>query len=841
MRWTFTRPRVSAGLTYGFFILTMGGLSACSDIASPPPVSATQPVQENDVSLANDLLASPHVEDCAILRISLRGLKASASVEPSPGCAGDILPSIVSTVQREVANGSPMKAISVSLKLNNTTPLNDYGAVMALVVDTAEIAASSPTGFTKGSISKKYSESVIQGPDGWGTTAEKEVAYWLFGDQLNAEVATPQGLLEAGEASGVRILRFNIHAGVHELVVPLRVLASGTLYRGLAVSEVEDSTIRVVAAHKNGTLLAGFSSKRDGVIDGATLRLANGGEITVWAGLDGRPSQVVVGEHIILYENWTDSTVDIAVLAPDGSIHIRKAVSIGGNELEISALDQGLAAVSSTSSYSNAAQAMSLVLSAVACGSSIPTTVTGLGIALFAVACGSFVLEFAAFTSGSTIDGEKMALASFDAFEIALQCGQGLSKCATVISLILLEMGAQHIAKILDEAVRVDEARRALNTSGWKQLEVGLQHVCALRMNGKAYCWGQAPSGQLGTSQNIVARCRSVSEPCSPQPIAVDGGLLFSSISVGTWHTCALTADGKAYCWGDNHYGQLGDGSRVLSSTPKLVSNNLRFRQISAGGLHTCGIATSGGAYCWGEGSYGQLGNGDEANGNIGSVLALTPTLVSAPETFKSIYAGFGENTCALTPVGKAYCWGQGYFGALGIGAFPTAQATPSPVLGDHRFTALSVSTTTCGITYTGLAYCWGSNSHGQLGTTSPVAGSCVDGACTALPIRVTGGHVFRTIETRAQSVCGITTAGRAFCWGRNESGQIGSDARLRVETPTPVAGNHTFALVAPGLASCGIILQGQAYCWGFNGFGQIGNGSWGNETFIPQRVVDPT
>ena len=149
----------------------------------------------------------------------------------------------------------------------------------------------------------------------------------------------------------------------------------------------------------------------------------------------------------------------------------------------------------------------------------------------------------------------------------------------------------------------------------------------------------------------------------------------FTSISAGGSHTCGLTNQGEAYCWGDDSSGQRGDGFLItagrqssgsvflqpdassnenLESTPQLVLGDLVFKQISAGLEHTCGVTIEEEAFCWGEGANGRLGNGSTINrGN--------PTLVTSDDglRFTSISAG-SEHTCAVTDDQELYCWGSG-------------------------------------------------------------------------------------------------------------------------------------------------------------------------------------
>ena len=96
-------------------------------------------------------------------------------------------------------------------------------------------------------------------------------------------------------------------------------------------------------------------------------------------------------------------------------------------------------------------------------------------------------------------------------------------------------------------------------------------------------------------------------------PTAVVGGLKFFQLTAGPTHTCGVTPAGKAYCWGQDDFGQLGSGDRVyrnkgMQPYPVEVYGGLRFTQIVAGGGHTCALEVRGRAYCWGDNGQSQVG-----------------------------------------------------------------------------------------------------------------------------------------------------------------------------------------------------------------------------------------
>jgi alpha-tubulin suppressor-like RCC1 family protein len=229
----------------------------------------------------------------------------------------------------------------------------------------------------------------------------------------------------------------------------------------------------------------------------------------------------------------------------------------------------------------------------------------------------------------------------------------------------------------------------------WSQIDPGGDHACGRDLSGKAYCWGEGFSGQLGDGLGAD----------QVTPVATSGGLTFTSLATGVSHSCGLTFFGDAYCWGAHTGFRAGSGASVLS--PVLIPGGIKFAALVAG-RSTCGLTPAGVAYCWGSNSSGQHGNGTTTS-------TSSPTLVSGGHVFVSLTMQ-EETTCGLKADGTAYCWGKNSGGQAGVGTTGSVRV-PTAVLGGLRFTQLTAGTEiTCGLVDPGISWCWGPNTHGQNG-----------------------------------------------------------------------------------------------------------------------------
>jgi alpha-tubulin suppressor-like RCC1 family protein len=230
-------------------------------------------------------------------------------------------------------------------------------------------------------------------------------------------------------------------------------------------------------------------------------------------------------------------------------------------------------------------------------------------------------------------------------------------------------------------------------------------------------------------------------------------------------HNCAIASDQTVYCWGDNSYRQLGDGTDVVSRfAPAPVAGGFKFSRVAGGGYHACALTTGDAAFCWGRNDAGQLGDGTTTNRN-------SPTQVADGSiAFQSIGAG-DRLTCGLSTAGRPYCWGT-------LPAVTGIQTAPKAYPTAPTFTTLSVGGAhACALAADGTAYCWGDNSLGQLGDSTTTN--------RAEPTAVHGGGVkFQSISAGYQHTCARTSDGSVMCWGLNRAGELGDATAASRLTP---------------------------------------------------------
>ncbi len=370
----------------------------------------------------------------------------------------------------------------------------------------------------------------------------------------------------------------------------------------------------------------------------------------------------------------------------------------------------------------------------------------------------------------------------------------------------------RHVPALLSLLAVLGAAPLPAQGARWASVSVGDDHVCALDEQGRAYCFGNNHSAQLGA--RTPERCGIIDESggrsCYPTPseqtlLRAAGGRRFTALSVGRYASCGVDDEQRAWCWG----APMGDPAayretclrgRACSFSPVPL---LPERRVASVGLQPrCVVDTAGTAFCFGQG-----------------FRAGRPPPKLWPGTPKARVEGWnqGETLCAVGQDGRAWCRGDAVFGVLGTGTRDSASAG-EPVYGSIRFSQVAIlANWVCGLDVDGAAYCWGSAGYGDVARDpAPRANFEVCERwmtrtwCNTRPAPVEGGLRFATLAAMPRGsmpmlyeMVGITPDGAAYVWtGRRE--------------PRPWHPEHRWRSTAAGdWGQCGVTLEGELHCWG--------------------------
>lgn len=251
---------------------------------------------------------------------------------------------------------------------------------------------------------------------------------------------------------------------------------------------------------------------------------------------------------------------------------------------------------------------------------------------------------------------------------------------------------------------------------------------------------------------------------------------------------------------------------------------------LSSGLDVTCGLLPLGKTFCFGKAPvigvakdtlcFGRVGEFDEGPAGC----TLVPLQIAGGLSLTALAAG-DDVACGLTGAGKTYCWGIQTFGQIGNGVSSSGTSVlptlvTGPLIQAATFTQITAGGShACGIA-SGQAYCWGKDETLQLGGGDNLFVN------SSTPIPVQQGVTFKSLAAGRSHTCGLTAAGAAYCWGLNTSGQLGrGTSGDTTDTPAPVSGGLVFAqLSARGDNTCGLTTTGTIYCWGANHTGQTGS-----------------
>jgi alpha-tubulin suppressor-like RCC1 family protein len=358
-----------------------------------------------------------------------------------------------------------------------------------------------------------------------------------------------------------------------------------------------------------------------------------------------------------------------------------------------------------------------------------------------------------------------------------------------------------------------------------KPIDAGIYHTCLLVDGGSVRCWGNNAYGQIGDGSDVA------SNRTTPTTVVNLTGAI--DVTAGGFHSCALIQDGTVACWGADDYGQRGDGptSQEPSFVPTRVVGIERAVDVDAGDHFTCALVEDGHIWCWGLDAEGQLGE----NIHPGETQ-MAPVEVAGIDNAISITTG-GKHACARLSDGRVQCWGYNFWGQLGIGKVDLTRSTPDDVISLDSVRRVEASNhDTCAILTDKSLSCWGFDEWGQLGDGDSTRNENV---LVPTPVSALTRDVL-DISVGALHVCALLEGDQVFCWGADQFGQVGdaaNDDSAVKESPSPVEVDFPVAwLAAGGWHTCAYGTSGEVACWGSNEHGQIGQG-----TTEPEIVALPT
>ena len=326
---------------------------------------------------------------------------------------------------------------------------------------------------------------------------------------------------------------------------------------------------------------------------------------------------------------------------------------------------------------------------------------------------------------------------------------------------------------------------------------------------------------------------------CNSTPTTNDTTQIF----LGGYHSSVITQEGVVYIWGRNMYGGLGDGTTTSKTTPIDITSELNLKsreiiiQMSLGNYHSAAVTSRGRLLTWGNNQYGQLGD-DTTIDRLTPVDVTSQFNLNNDETIIQV-AFNGVSSSAITSDGRIFTWGGktleiGFIIPESVPVDITSEFNLNPEekiiqvsLGGFHYSA---------ITSEGRIFTWGKNDDGQLG----------DGTTTysSVPIDITSQFSLTEDEKIIQASLGgshssvITSEGRIFTWGKNDSGQLGDGTTSDILTPNNITDDFSLNIeekiieISLGQThSAAITSEGRIFTWGFNFGGKLGDGTTENRT----------
>jgi alpha-tubulin suppressor-like RCC1 family protein len=321
--------------------------------------------------------------------------------------------------------------------------------------------------------------------------------------------------------------------------------------------------------------------------------------------------------------------------------------------------------------------------------------------------------------------------------------------------------------------------------AGLAALSAGGRHELALMSGGTVEAWGDDTFGQLG---NGIASSNGDSET----PATVSGLSAVTAVAAGEEHSLALLSNGTVMAWGDNHDGQLGDGTTRTSAVPVQVTGLTGVKAIAAGSQFSLALLANGTVMAWGQGDAGQLGDGKTSR-------SLVPVTVRGLTKVTAIAAG-SEHALALLAGGTAMAWGDNEQGQLGDGGSESLSDVPVAVSSLTGVQAISAGTQhSLALLSTGAVMVWGDNGEFQLGQPNGFPSGI---AQSNVPLAVPGVGAATAIAAGGYFSLAVVADGQVMAWGDNSFGQLGNGTTATGPAAVTVTGLPGVSQVAAGSAA---------------------------------------
>ncbi|MBP6624543.1 MAG: hypothetical protein KA198_05185 [Chitinophagaceae bacterium] len=350
----------------------------------------------------------------------------------------------------------------------------------------------------------------------------------------------------------------------------------------------------------------------------------------------------------------------------------------------------------------------------------------------------------------------------------------------------------------------------------WETISAGGSHTIGLKPNHTIWAWGDNYYGQLGDGSNI--------SKISPVPVGTDS--TWKGLSAGSSHCAAIRLDGSLWAWGFNAQGALGDGTLINRNTPTLIGSDTNWKVVSCGNGFTLALKTDGTLWSWGANYYGQIGNGNTTQTN-------TPIQVGSSNDWNKIFAG-DDHSFAIKNNGTLWGWGWNPSGGLGDGTNVNKYA-PTQIGVDSNWLVIGPGFKfTTAVKTNGTLWAWGINSSGQLGN--------FQFAESFVPINISADSAWTSCSSGYHHSLATKSPGSLWSWGGNNSGQLGNMSSANVNHPIQIGTDTTWSFVhgSKGTHSAGLKTTGTLNTWGENAFGQLGNGGSGNYISSPLMIACP-